>query len=266
LFSEGCNHLVFTTFSKEMISIPHLIRLEKVDSTNTYAEKLIRLEEIPEGTVIVASEQTAGKGQGDNRWVTQPGKNLTLTIVLHPRFLPAEDQFFLNMAVSLGIARFVKSLVHGDNVTIKWPNDIYYEHLKLGGVLINHFLGGSTLDTTVVGIGININQTEFDSSLPNPTSIQTITGQSTNLEKALTDLFNEVLGQYTGLVNNDTDNIRVEYLNNLLGFCVARNFMVDGKTIRGTIREVDTFGRLVVQMEDGSKESYAHKEIEYLFP
>jgi BirA family biotin operon repressor/biotin-[acetyl-CoA-carboxylase] ligase len=248
-----------------MTSIPHLIQLEKVDSTNTYAEKLIRLEEVPEGTVIMAYEQTEGKGQGGNRWVTESGKNLTLTIVLHPRFLPAEDQFFLNMAVSLGITHFVQSLVPGDNVTIKWPNDIYYGHSKLGGILINHFLGGFTLDTSVVGIGININQTEFDSSLPNPTSIQCITRQSTYLEEALERLFSEVMRQYSRLRNNDGVQIRDEYLKNLLGYNVASDFLVAGKTIRGTIREVDPFGRLVVQMVDGSKESYAHKEIEYVF-
>jgi BirA family biotin operon repressor/biotin-[acetyl-CoA-carboxylase] ligase len=131
-----------------IINQNRIIELDSIDSTNSFAERLIKEKEVQEGIIIWAHEQTAGKGQGENVWLSEPGKNLTLSMILYPRFLPVDRQFLLNKAISLGVIDFVHTLLPPESVKIKWPNDICQNYSKLGGILISNIITGNYFSTS----------------------------------------------------------------------------------------------------------------------
>ncbi len=148
----------------------NVISLETIDSTNDYAKQLLSTQKPTDGTLIIAKAQTKGRGQLGNIWQTESGKNLTVSYILYPNFLSPDKQFYLNMAVALGIREFCESIC-AEHVQIKWPNDILINGKKVCGVLIENALQGSKIQHSVIGIGININQSKFDAELPHATSI-----------------------------------------------------------------------------------------------
>ena len=242
-----------------------IIRLQTVDSTNSFAEKLLKQEEVPEGTIIWAHQQTAGKGQGENQWISPPGENLTFSMILYPRFLPPDQQFLLNMTVTLAILDFLNSLDKEEQFLIKWPNDIYHGTRKLAGILINNILTGSLFAASIIGIGININQTVFDSSLPDPTSLKLILGCETDLQTAINRLIVYLQLRYTELQNNLMAQLNHQYLLNLLGYNKIRKYRTERGLFMGKIRKVDSFGRLIITTLNNEELVFAHKEIEYIF-
>ena len=129
---------------------------KELTSTNDQAFMLLKTINPVEGTVIYADFQKAGRGQKDNKWESEKGKNLLLSIILYPTSIRPEDQFYLSMAVSLGICDFIDSFFPGSK--IKWPNDIYINDDKIAGILIENSVMGETIESTIAGIGININQ------------------------------------------------------------------------------------------------------------
>jgi len=242
-----------------------IIEVHRVDSTNFYAERLVKEKKVPEGTVIRAHEQTAGKGQGDNVWLSEPSKNLTISMILYPGFLPVGQQFFLNKAVALGVIDFVHTLLPPGSCKIKWPNDICYGSSKLGGILISHTISGNSFDTSIIGIGINVNQTRFDPSIPNPVSIKQIINNETDTESALNSLISKLDHRYNQLKKGDLSRLDHEYRNNLLGFDEERRFKKDKDLFNGIIRDVDHFGRLIIETSDRKRLTFSHKEIEFIF-
>ena len=137
----------------------NIIEIEETDSTNLYTSILLKSKKIPEGTVISAFRQNSGRGQGNNLWESEAGKNLTVSIVLYPYFLPIEEQSMLNKVISLGIYDMMTALTKGKaNIKIKWPNDIYISDKKVSGILIENAIIGNKFIHSIVGVGININQ------------------------------------------------------------------------------------------------------------
>jgi BirA family biotin operon repressor/biotin-[acetyl-CoA-carboxylase] ligase len=147
----------------------NLIELDITDSTNEYSKKLIKKGPVEEGTVILADFQTKGKGQKDGYWESEKGKNLTFSIILYPNFLDIQKQFYLSMSISIGIVEFLSHL--SVKSKIKWPNDICINNKKVAGILIENSIKRNIISSSIIGIGINVNQTEFKSSAPNPTSL-----------------------------------------------------------------------------------------------
>lgn len=255
-----------------------ILQYQRVESTNTTAEELLQKGTIQDGTVIVAHEQTKGKGQNQNLWISEPGKNLTFSLVLRPHFLPADHQFLLNKAISLGILDLVRSYlslwpstshnpVHPvpDNFFIKWPNDIYFGHKKLGGVLITHRIMGPGIDTSIIGIGLNVNQMEFSPNLTNPTSLKQISGMEGDLARILNGLCQTLNMRYTTLMagNPDAlDQLDRDYEKSLLGFGLSQGFIAGENQFDGTIRGVDELGRLQVELENKMIQLFNHKEVE----
>jgi len=239
----------------------NIIRLDEVDSTNLYAERLISNEETPEGTVITAAFQSAGKGQGDNTWESERGKNLTFTLVLRPAFLPAGEQFHLNMAVTLGVTDYARSL--GIGALIKWPNDIYACDKKIGGLLISHRVSGTMLEHTIAGIGINLNQEVFPATLPGAASVKMITGKEVLPDKALEALLGFLGERYRQLREGQSGRIGEEYLTNLKGFGKWQEFESVGSRFEGMITGVDEYGRLLVEMRNGIIAAYTHGIIHF---
>ena len=242
-----------------------IIELTSTDSTNSFAERLLKEKEVREGTIIWAHEQTAGKGQGENVWLSEPGKNLTVTMILYPRFLPVDRQFLLNKAISLGVIDFVHTLLPPESVKIKWPNDICHHYSKLGGILISNIITGNRFNTSVIGIGININQTRFEPTLPNPVSVKQIILQETDPVHALNVLIEMLDKRYDQLKNGGENFLDLEYKNNLLGVNEKRSFKRDKEIFTGIICDVDHYGRLIIETPAKEQIAFSHGEIEFLF-
>ena len=161
--------------------------LDSCDSTNAV---LASRPDAQHGTVVATRSQTAGRGQRGNSWEAEPGTNLTFSLLLRPQGFPAARQFELSMLVALGVADVLNSLFgrlgfRDLKARIKWPNDIYVGHKKIVGILIENQLSGAGIDRTIVGIGVNVNQTRFLSDAPNPTSVALLTGRTLALEPLL---------------------------------------------------------------------------------
>jgi BirA family biotin operon repressor/biotin-[acetyl-CoA-carboxylase] ligase len=158
-----------TTFDNQ------LIELESVDSTNNYAMARIHEGLAFDGMVYLAHHQWAGKGQRGKTWTSEPGQNLTISVVIDPTPLYLTQQFLFSSAIALAILEFVEG-IQNKNWKIKWPNDIYWSDRKAGGLLVESVVTGQTWVWAVVGIGINLNQTSFPGEIPNAVSLNQITG------------------------------------------------------------------------------------------
>jgi BirA family biotin operon repressor/biotin-[acetyl-CoA-carboxylase] ligase len=239
-----------------------LIRLNSVDSTNNYASRLLRQEAVSEGTVILAVHQTYGKGQGGTRWESAINRNLLFSLILRPDFIPAWKQFYLSMCISNGIVEYVASHVEG--ACIKWPNDIYIRDKKLSGILIENTIMSQNLHTSIVGIGLNVNQCEFSNDLPNPISLTLATGREYDLDEALRDLLEALRKSIGNLYREAYGEIKNSYLNNLWLINNWALFTDGYGEFEGRIADVAETGELVVTRRDGRTVQYDFKEI--IFP
>jgi len=251
------------TFSTLFVG-QNLIKLSAVDSTNNFLKNLVsKSEPLPEGTVIMADDQFAGRGQQESTWHAEPGKNLTISILLKPNFLPLSKQFLLNMAVSIAINNALANYL-GSDVCIKWPNDIYYLDKKLGGVLIENTILGGAIKTAVIGIGINVNQQKFDETILNKaTSMQQILQEDVNLRQLLIEICSQIEYLYLRLKSGDYTFLRTAYVDKLYLLDKPSHFKKDGRVFEGTITGVLDSGMLKVDVDNEPVE-FNFKEIEFL--
>ncbi|MBP3382328.1 MAG: biotin--[acetyl-CoA-carboxylase] ligase [Tidjanibacter sp.] len=216
------------------------------------------------GDAVVAVEQTAGRGQRGNTWSSKAGENLTFSLVWEADFLAAREQFLLSEAVALALVDTLAG--YGLEAHIKWPNDIYVGHKKICGILIEHDLGmAGRLARTIVGIGLNVNQTEWDESIPNPTSIALLTGERRGTNDVFGDLY-EALERRFEQLKSAPQSVQTDYLARLYRLNKPSTYALpDGKQFRGTIRDVRPTGELMVEHEDGGfVKPYLFKEIEFV--
>ncbi|HVS93319.1 MAG TPA: biotin--[acetyl-CoA-carboxylase] ligase [Mucilaginibacter sp.] len=241
----------------------NLITIQQVDSTNNFLKELLsKSEPLPEGTVIMAESQYAGRGQQQNRWHSEPGKNLTFSIFLKPAFLPVSQQFDLTRAVSLGVIEALKPVL-GKKLTIKWPNDIYYDGKKLGGMLIENILHGNNIKSSIIGIGLNINQQVFPLEVPNAVSLRQILQRDYELKELLSDICKNIEVAYLSLRSGHIGEIRKKYLERLYWLDEKKLFRADGVEFEAIIKNVAPGGTLVLKRGEELLE-YSMKEIEFL--
>ncbi len=240
----------------------NIIELEMVDSTNTYAKELLAKEKPVEGTIVFAHEQHSGRGQMGNTWETEAGKNLTVSFILYPDFLDADKQFYLNMAISLALKDFCESVLP-DEIKIKWPNDIYWHDKKLGGILIENTISGNRISSSVIGIGINVNQEEFDGTLPNPVSLLQISNFEFKLANLIEGLSVFIEKYYLQLRQLHFNFLDKGYTVALYRYQQTHEFKKGEQIIRGEINGVAKDGKLI--FHSGGKEMrFAFKEIEFV--
>ena len=165
------------------------IELNEIDSTNAYLSERLSSGEITEPTTVFTHSQTKGKGMGQNIWVSDNDKNALFSIALFTE-IKTEEIFKVSLATSMAIFEFLK--IKGIKTKIKWPNDIYYEGKKLGGILIENKLDGNVVKSSIVGVGINLNQEKFPKWLPNPISLKNITGETYDIKEFLTEISERV--------------------------------------------------------------------------
>ncbi|MCD7969854.1 MAG: biotin--[acetyl-CoA-carboxylase] ligase [Alistipes sp.] len=237
-----------------------LYRFPELASTNDEASS----PQYSAGDVIICDSQIRGRGQRGNGWHSQPGENLTLSIVAGPGFLPASKQFLLSEAVSLAVADTLG--VYGLAPAIKWPNDIYIGDRKIAGILIENDICGMNLSRSVIGIGLNVNQTVFPDSVPNPVSMRQLTGRSYSLIEVLNCLLDNWSKWYSRLEAGHTGQITADY-----GSLIYRKGTLSpfrrpsGERFEGIITGVLSGGQLVIETETGPEE-FLFKEVEFIIP
>jgi len=241
----------------------NIIYLTVISSTNIYASQLIKENKAEEGTVVIAKKQTSGKGQAKNKWESEDGKNLTISIILSPIFLPVEKQFFLSKTVSLAIIDFLRELSI-DNLFIKWPNDIYVGKRKIAGILIENSILGGKYVNVVIGIGLNINQTQFSKEIPNPVSLKLLSNKQYNIDDCLNILLNKIEARYEQLKSLKYSIIDNEYLNVLLNFNVWANYLYNYKTIIAKVVGINKYGKLLLERKDNTIIECDLKEIKFI--
>lgn len=215
------------------------------------------------GDLILAERQTAGRGQRGHRWVSPEGENLTFTLVVEPSFLAARDQFLLSEVVALALGDCFERF--NISTRIKWTNDIYYTDYKLVGILIEHFYSGVQLRRTLVGIGININQTVFDPELPNPVSMQQIAGRPFVREEVLSTFEEAFAVRYAQLERGERERLEHDYRNRLYRLGEEQLFRLpEGEEFTATIEGVRSGGELLLRHADSSLHAYRFKEVEFV--
>lgn len=236
----------------------------EVSSTNALALEEVAKTTPSEGTVISADYQTAGRGQIGSSWYASPGKNLLLSVILRPRWLAARQQFALSQAVALAVADTISHFAE-TQALVKWPNDVYLADKKLAGILIQNSLTGQYLQSSVVGIGLNVNEMDFPEALPRPGSMQQHLGKELNRQEVQHLLFQRLEARYLQLKNTPAV-IRAAYLQNLYRYQEWHSFqeIISGQIFTGQIIGVQETGKLAIQMEQMHVQYFDLKEVAFL--
>jgi BirA family biotin operon repressor/biotin-[acetyl-CoA-carboxylase] ligase len=223
-----------------------VIYLPTCHSTNDIAAELVRSGASMEGAVVITDDQTKGRGQRGTTWVTQQGMNLTMSVVLTPVFLPIAEQFLISQAMALGISAYLKN--YSDKVKIKWPNDIYVNGKKICGTLIENSIQGTVLASSVVGIGLNINQSAFEN--PRATSLAQIFGYDFILNEEFSKLLHHLDAWYLKLKSTKhNEEIRNAYLGNLFGYNQLCPFRYQNEIVSGTVTGITDHGKICIRFE-----------------
>lgn len=238
----------------------NLVFMPECHSTNTLAQQLCQeTPPVADGTVVITSNQTAGRGQRGNTWHVEPGKNFTFSIILNTSFLAIQHQFYLNIFTSLAIKTYLRSK-GCEGVSIKWPNDLHHKSSKIGGILVENQLSGNRFSSSVVGIGLNVNQRQFE--LESATSISLILDRELDLASELEILLHAIEIRYFQLRSGDLDGLMRDYLQALHWRNEVHTFSSKGQSFTGIIQGVDPAGRLVVQV-DNKEQFFDVREISY---
>jgi BirA family biotin operon repressor/biotin-[acetyl-CoA-carboxylase] ligase len=238
------------------------ILLDKVGSTNNYAMARINDGEVSEGTIYFAREQVAGKGQRGKQWISAPGENIVMSVVLKPHHLQLPEQFMLSMAVALGSYDFVKKYA-GETTRIKWSNDLYWNDKKAGGILIENVIRGKTWSYAVAGIGLNVNQRFFPPGLPNPVSLNRITGKRYDVITLAKELGGCILYRYGLLKPENFGGILEEYNTMLYRRNERCKYRMGDEVFHATLLEADKTGKLILE-KDGERITAGFGEIEFV--
>lgn len=238
---------------------------ESLPSTNDYATQLLSKSNPSVGTAISTYNQTQGKGQHDSIWESSANQNLTLSILLQPTFLLPKHQFWLSQAVALAVRDFVADFVTKKRVFIKWSNDIYIEDEKISGILIQNIISGSTIAHSILGIGININQTNFSfNSHRKATSLAKVNNEVFNLDELRQHLFWHIEVRYLQLKQNKIHKIQTDYMDHLYKYQISHQYeLPNGEQFTGFIQGITPFGNLVIN-RNGELLTFGIKEVKFL--
>jgi BirA family biotin operon repressor/biotin-[acetyl-CoA-carboxylase] ligase len=239
----------------------NLITLDRIGSTNLHAAKLLLESSQPEGTVVWAHDQFEGRGQRGNEWKTNAFQNLTFSIILYPRFLEVGRQFALSQVVSLAVHDYLSTLVP-TAVSVKWPNDILVENRKVAGILLENTLKGQFLESLVIGVGLNVNQSSFD-DLPNASSLRMETGVTYQLGDLLHGLCKSIEVRYLQLRGGGTKAIEEDYHKHLFLKGQWHDFRYQGNRVNARVLEVQPSGKLLLERANGGLIACDLKEIDF---
>ena len=242
----------------------NLITLTSVPSTNDYLkEELSKSTPLTEGTVILAVHQTAGRGQMGAIWVSEPGQNLTFSLLLNPVSTAPSHQFAITIVVSLALIEFLQRLLPDHLVQVKWPNDIYVEGRKIAGILIENIISGRRWKHSIIGVGLNVNQTVFPEGIREKvTSMRLLTGEEYELTDLLAKLCAAIESNYEGMELSATPWLLGQYVKNLYRYNEEATYLIDGVPVRGKIVGVTVHGRLQLDF-NGHVVDFGIREVEF---
>ncbi|MBQ4820471.1 biotin--[acetyl-CoA-carboxylase] ligase [Aquimarina sp. MMG016] len=242
----------------------HIIKVDAIDSTNTFLKDLNREKNLVTSVCVTANEQKAGKGQMGTVWQSNYAENLTCSVFIPVEGLKLEDQFFVSIVTSLAICDTLKNLLI-PKISIKWPNDILSDRLKICGVLIENLVKNGRLSGAIIGIGLNINQIKFD-NLPQAGSLKLVSGQNFNIEEVLNLLLKNIENGFSKLNPLNFKYLRDEYHSLLFRKNKPSTFLdTEGNSFVGIIQAITNEGKLQVLLEDEILEDYDLKEIKLLY-
>jgi BirA family biotin operon repressor/biotin-[acetyl-CoA-carboxylase] ligase len=240
----------------------NIIKIDTCRSTNELLKEWATQQNLEEGSILVCKEQTAGRGQAGAHWESEPGKNLTFSLIFYPEFLAIKNHFLLSESIALGVKTVLDD--YTGNVSIKWPNDIYYKDKKIAGILIENDIMGEVIVRSVAGIGININQEIFRSDAPNPVSLKQITGKETNSDILLEQIAASILSFYNLLQEGETELIILSYHQALYRKEGFFPYMDANGIFYARIESVENNGFIHLINKEGGKRRYAFKEISFI--
>jgi BirA family biotin operon repressor/biotin-[acetyl-CoA-carboxylase] ligase len=239
----------------------NIIRTDECDSTNNTIKELMKEQDLADRTALMTNLQLKGRGQGTNTWYSSKYKNLLCSLYCIAN-KPATDNFLITIVTSISIHRMLAN--HGIKSKIKWPNDIYYEDKKIAGVLIENSLIRNTIVDTIIGVGLNVNETEFPDELPNPASMKQICEKEFNMEQIFNNLvgiFDEV---YAKFMHEGGEMLYHEYISSLYRLNQWHLYKLNGTTINGRVHGVEPDGRLLFETDGGRLMHLFHGEVEYV--
>jgi len=245
-----------------MIIGSNLLFFQNLPSTNAHTFDLLKKSKLPEGTILYTNYQSAGKGYSGNKWESEDGKNLLISIILYHSFIKQEDHFLISMVISLGVCDFLMRFI--PECSIKWPNDIWVNNDKIAGLLLESSLTGNQIEFTVAGIGLNINQQRFLSNAPNPVSLNQLTGVNYDLPSSLEILASDLDKRYKQLIGGNYGQIKKEYISKLYRLNRWHEFRDKNGLYRGRVLTVGDYGRLIIERQNGEISEYSFKETEFI--
>ncbi len=274
MVTKFLNHFILTPFTVTFPSF--LLILQKIpdmeivlhqydhlNSTNEEALRLVADGRAKEGLVLQTYKQKQGRGTGKNRWESEPGKNLTFSLVLCPHFLEPSQQFVLTEMVSLALFEVVERRLGSEYLSIKWPNDLWFKGKKLAGVLVQNRIKGSRLDFSVIGVGMNVNQKKFLTDAPNPASMIHFSGKEENLPGLLDEILKQ-LGYYYDKIETDIKSLEDLYLQKLYRIDEWGEYGDKAGVFIAKITGTDRYGRLLMTDRQGNLRVYGFKEVTFL--
>jgi BirA family transcriptional regulator, biotin operon repressor / biotin---[acetyl-CoA-carboxylase] ligase len=238
----------------------NVVFVPECHSTNALAHELSQNTSIIDGTILITNHQTAGRGQRGNTWDSEPGKNLTFSLVIKPYFLAITDQFFLNIFTSLAIHDVLRDKISA-TVNIKWPNDILVNRKKLCGILIENQIHGQQVSNSIVGIGLNVNQAHF--TLPAATSLLKETGLLSDLPDLFEDIVGSLESRYLQLRAGHLAALKEQYLERLYWKDEKHLFTSNDGPFEGSITGIDEIGKLKIKVADEER-SFRTSELKYV--
>ena len=241
-----------------------IIKLDATDSTNSYLRKLYNESGVIDYTVISAKFQTEGRGQMGTLWNSESSKNLTISVFKDVSALFIEHPFYISIATSLAIIRTLQSFSI-PRLSIKWPNDILSEDNKVCGILIENVIKQNSLKASIIGIGLNVNQTTF-LNLPKASSLKLLSGNNFNLDEVLFTVIKFLKYYFMLLRNEEYDFVKNEYESYLFRKNKPSTFRnAEGLMFTGIIKNISEAGSLQVLLEDDIIKEFELKEIALLF-
>jgi len=233
--------------------------IKQTNSTNNLLQDLLKKLELNEGFVVYTDFQTTGKGQKGNSWESENSKNLLFSILLRPHHILIENQFIISQIVSNSIRNILSELC--DGIKIKWPNDIYWNDKKIAGILIENSLRGNLINTSVIGIGLNVNQKEFISDAQNPVSLRQINNRQYPRKVIMEKICTNILENYKEL---NYEEIRKYYFNNLYRNNKYYPFKAENDEFLAVIKDVMPDGKIKMETEVGIEKSFYFKQVEFI--
>ncbi len=242
----------------------HHIKVNAINSTNSFAREMLREKSLLPATCITAREQLQGRGQRGTTWTTQPGQNLTFSIIWPKPAISLANQFLLSAVVSTAIVECLEAM-NVPRLKVKWPNDIMAANLKIAGILIENIITEGKLSASIIGVGLNVNQTDF-THLPAAASMKLVCGRHFDLEEVQDTLLSYLENALQNMADVRSDNILKRYKERLFRKNVPSTFQLPDTTLfTGIIEDISQNGKLLVRREDDALQEFDLKEIKLCF-